>query len=134
MARGKLRYPVILVFCVLCALLVGCSKTGDIVVVTKELKSQTMTNMAVPDEFGTFASASTNQFWIEGTVRNNGTEDAHNVLVSFKCRQGAENRVLSAELETIPAGKTINFRTRPLDSKIHITLKEEEEPEIRFLK
>lgn len=134
MTHERYRSLVVLAVCILCASLAGCSKTGDIVVVTKELKSQTMTNMAVPDEFGTFASASTNQFWVEGTIRNNGTEEARNVLVSFKCRQGAENRVLSAELESIPAGQTVSFRTRPLDSKIHITLKEDEEPEIRFLK
>ena len=110
----------------------GCRKsTEDIVVVSQALKKDILVSTAVPSEFGTFAAASIPSFWVEGKVRNSGTTDARHVLLSFACVYGSETKVLTAVVDLIPAGKTVDFKTRPLESRFELRLKEEE-PEVRF--
>ena len=111
--------------------LAGCRRSAeDIVVVSRTLKKDVLVSTAVPSEFGTFAAASIPSFWVEGKVRNSGTTDARNVLLSFTCLYGKETKVLTAAVDLIPAGETVEFKTRPLESRFELRLKEEE-PEVR---
>jgi hypothetical protein len=112
----------------------GCGKsTEGIVVVSKVLKKDVLVGNAVPSDFGTFAAASTSSFWVEGRVQNSTTSDARNVLLGLPCRYGSETKVLTAAVDIIPAGKTVEFKTRPFESRYELQLKEEA-PEIRFAK
>lgn len=120
------------VLVVLSLILASCGQSRkDLVVLTKTLKRETTASTAVPLEFGTFAAASSTSFWVEGKVQNTGDSDARNVLVSFKCGYGNETKVLSAEIDLIPARKTVEFRTRPVESRFELQLKDED-AEIRF--
>ena len=111
--------------------LAGCSRsTKDILVLTKSLKKEVLVSTAVPSEFGTFAAASMPSFWVEGQVQNVGSTDVRNVLLSFACSYGKETKVLTAEVDLIPAGKTVPYKTRPFESRFELQLSDEA-PEIR---
>ena len=68
-------------------------------------------------------------FWVEGTVKNSGTEEIKNVTIAFRVTDGRTNQVLSAEVPSVPAGKTVEFRTQVQGSRVELRLVEEE-PEI----
>jgi hypothetical protein len=112
----------------------GCSKTDAIVVLTKGMKKDTYTSTAVPQEFGSFSAASTTMYWVEGTVKNTGAEEAKNLVIAFKCVAGVDSRTLTAEIASIPPGQTVTFTTKPMESRVEVKLKEGEEPEVRFQK
>ena len=120
--------------CIL-ALLIGCDdKTKDIAIVSRSLRMERATNTGVPDEFSSYAPAAAGYtVWVEGKVKNSGTVDAINVILSFKCVEGVNARLLSAEVKQVPAGKTVDFKTRLFQSKLSMTLSPEE-PEISFSK
>jgi len=115
--------------------LVSCAEEKqDIVVVSTKLKKERAVNTAVPDEFSSFAPASSGtNVWVEGTVRNVGAASISDVEITFKCAEGAETRVLVASLKLIPAGKTISYRTKVFLSKYNVKLLEEE-PEVSYRK
>jgi hypothetical protein len=124
----------------LCSLLIivlvpGCdSSDTDIVVLTQALKSDVENNTAVPEEFGTLAGTTTTVWWVEGTVQNKGATDKRGVLLSFRCTYANVTKVLTAEIGSIPAGKTVSFKSRTLASPYNLQLKENEPPEIRIEK
>jgi hypothetical protein len=68
-------------------------------------------------------------FWVEGTVKNSGQEEIKNVTIAFRVTDGRTNLVLSAEVPSVPAGKTVDFRTPVQGSRVELRLVEEE-PEI----
>jgi hypothetical protein len=99
----------------------------EIVIVTKQLKKARETSTAVPDEFSSFAPAAAGtNYWVEGTVRNDGAEDAANVDILFPCTEGVNERVMVATVKLIPAGKTVPFKTKGFLSKYEVKLREEE--------
>lgn len=114
-------------------MLPGCvEKKQDVVILTKSFKKERSVNTAVPDEFSSFAPASQGiNVWVEGKVKNEGTTDLNNVELSFKCKQGVETRVLTAVVKWLPAGKTVDYKTRLFASKIDVSLMNEE-PEIHY--
>ena len=57
--------------------------------------------------------------------------DAKNVEVTFRCKQGGTVRILTAKVKNIPAGKTVDFKTRIFPSKVDLQLLDEE-PEIKY--
>ena len=114
---------------------VGCNdQTKDIAIVSRSLKMERSTNTGVPDEFSSYAPAAAGYtVWVEGKVKNSGAADANNLILSFKCVEGANTRILTAELKQLPAGKTVDFKTRLFQSKLSMTLGPEE-PEISLSK
>lgn len=132
----RLRMRVLIMCPVLLALLVsGCdSPDTDIVVLTKSLKSDVESNTAVPEEFGTLAGTTTTVWWVEGTVQNKGATDKKGILLSFPCTYANVTKVLTAEVGSIPAGKTVSFKSRTFASPYNLQLKENEPPEVRFEK
>ena len=127
---------ILMLYPVLIALLVpGCdSSDTDIVVLTKTLKSDVESNTAVPEEFGTLAGTTTTVWWVEGTVQNKGATDKKGVLLSFQCTYANVTKVLTAEVDSISAGKTVEFKSRTFASPYNLQLKENEPPEVRFEK
>ncbi len=110
----------------------GCGgKKSDVVVVSKTLKKEVSVSTAVPGEFGDFAPASSNIFWVEGEVRNDSKEDLKNVELGFKCTDGAKTVLFSVNIPSIPAGKTVPYKTRIMDSRVELRLLDEE-PDIRI--
>jgi hypothetical protein len=111
----------------------GCDNSDkDIVVLTRTLKSDVESSTAVPQEFGTLAGTTTTVWWVEGTVQNKGATDKKGILLSFKCTYANVTKVLTAELGSVPSGKTVTFKTRTFASPYNLQLKEDEPPEVRF--
>jgi hypothetical protein len=122
--------PVLFSTTLLAFIMVCCnSRNEDVIVVSKTLMQQTDVNTAVPLEFGGMATSSGFIYWIEGKVRNAGATDLKNVVVAFACTEGKTRRILSAEIPLIPAGRTVDFKTPTLASKLGLQLLKEE-PEI----
>ena len=116
----------------LCLLLAGCAeKKSDIVVVTEALKKEKAASTAGPMEFGLPAASVEYSFWVEGKVKNEGEVDAKNFEVAFRCKQGGTVRILTAKINTIPASKTVDFKTRVFSSKVDLELLDED-PEIKY--
>lgn len=117
----------------ICILVASCSlqKDGNIVVVSRTLKKERAASTAGPMEFGLPAASVGYSFWVEGKVKNGGEEDAKNVEVTFRVKQGGTVRILTAKVNNIPAGKTVDFRTRIFPSKVDLQLLDEE-TEIKY--
>ena len=110
----------------------GCGgKKSDVVVTSKALKKEVSVSTAVPGEFGDLAPASSNIFWVEGEVKNNGDENLRNVELGFRCTDGAKNVLFSVVLPSLPSGKTIPYKTRIIESRVELRLLDED-PEIRI--
>jgi hypothetical protein len=82
-------------------------------------------------EFGLPAASVGYSFWIEGKVKNAGEVDAKNVEVTFRCKPGGTVRILTAKVKNLPAGLTVDFKTRIFPSKVDLQLLDEE-PEITY--
>ena len=120
----------ILTFSVIFLFLQGCTTGSDLQVVVKTLKKETVSNTAAPSEFGSFSAVSTNMFWIEGSVKNTGSETVKHATLTFKCYAGKDSRVLNAEVQNIRPGQSARFVTDRVESKIDLKLNESEVPEI----
>jgi hypothetical protein len=115
----------------LCAAFLGCNtRKDDVVIVSSTLKQQSYTDTGAPSEFGGSAGLSGTTYYVEGQVRNKGTRDITHLDISFPCKAGVEKKVLTAEIPRLPAGATVDFRTKPYQSRVPVTLREDAEPEI----
>jgi hypothetical protein len=65
-------------------------------------------------------------FWVEGEVHNSGTEEVKNVTIAFKVTDSRTSLILTAEVASVPAGKTVPFRTPVEGSRVELRLAEEE--------
>lgn len=111
----------------LAILLASCSTpASDLSVVSKTLRRDV--NASTAGGMGDVPSSGS-IFWVEGTVKNSGTEEIKNVTIAFRVTDGRTNQVLSAEVPSVPAGKTVEFRTQVQGSRVELRLVEEE-PEI----
>jgi hypothetical protein len=141
MSRGTRRNSItvqtficqlLLLICIL-VFLGGCrNEQESLVIVSKSLMKRVETSSAVPLEFGGFAPANSNIYWIEGRVKNASGVDAKNVELGFKCALGVETRVLYAKIDRVPAGKTVPFKTEVYQSRIDLQLPADGQPEIRY--
>ncbi len=110
--------------------LAGCSKgTGDLVIVDKQIQRQALSQSVAGDEFGS-AAGSTIENTVVGQIQNNGTEEARNVEVTFHVTGGGQNFALVAQIPSIPAGKSVSFRTRGVQSMYTLQFKDGGEAEI----
>ena len=105
-------------------LVVSCSTpASDLSVVSKTLHRDV--NASTAGEMGDVPSSGS-IFWVEGTVKNSGSEEIRNVTIAFRVTDGRTNQVLSAEVPSVPAGKTVEFRTPVQGSRVELRLVEEE--------
>ncbi len=120
-----------LVLGLLC-LMAGCAINSDIVVVTSAMKQGANANSSGLDDFGVQPAGQL--YWVEGTVRNSGSEEAKNVEITFVGVDGGKKRSLFiAKVASIPPGATVPFHTAPTFSAIAIGLAPDE-PEITLAK
>ena len=111
--------------------LVSCSGgASDLTIVNKVLKKDANVSTAGGMDPGMSAPASGSIFWVEGSVTNNGKEEARKVTIAFRVTDGNQRMVLTAEIPSILPGKTVPFRTPVQGSRLELRLMEEE-PEIR---
>ncbi|MEW6509745.1 MAG: hypothetical protein AB1428_02165 [Bacteroidota bacterium] len=110
--------------------LVSCAGgASDLAVVNKVLKKDTNASMAGGPDMGMSVPSSGSIFWVEGSLKNNGKEEAKDVTVAFRVTDGNTTFVLSAVIPSIQPGKAVAFRTPPHGSRLDLRLIEEE-PEI----
>jgi hypothetical protein len=105
----------------------GCSNASkSITIVTRSVRSQANESTAGAPELGVSVPSSGNIYWVEGQVKNGGTEEVHQVTIGFRVTDGATAYVLRAEVPSIPAGKTVSFRTVTQVSRAGLRLIEED--------
>jgi len=109
------------------AFLASCSGgASDLSVVTKSLKRDV--NASTAGGIGDVPSSGA-IFWVEGQVKNSGTEEVKNVSIAFRVTDGRSKQVLTAEVPSVGPGQTVDFRTPVQGSQMELRLVEEE-PEI----
>lgn len=110
----------------------GCAKKEDVIVVTKTFQQGLADNTAVPLGLGMTSPGSGNLYFVVGTVKNIGPNEVTDVIISFRCKEGQETKLLTAEIDRIAPGATVDFHTRGYKSILALTLMEQEPPEITY--
>ena len=113
--------PFVLLFSFLVA---SCSGgASDLSVVSKTLRRDVNASTA-----GGIGDVPSNGaiFWVEGQVKNGGTSDVANVTIAFRVTDGRTRMVLTAAVPSVPAGKTVDFRTPVQGSQVELRLVEED--------
>ncbi len=106
------------------AALSSCSGgASDLSIVSKSLHRDVNASMA--GGIGDVPSSGA-IFWVEGEVYNSGMEEVKNVSIAFKVTDGRTSLILTAEVPSVPAGKTVPFRTPVEGSRIELRLAEDE--------
>ena len=104
-----MKNPAALLLLLLC--IAGCSSGNhDLVVLSKEIYREALGTSVAGDQFGS-AAGSVIENVVVGQLQNQGTEEVRNVEVTFHLTGGGQNFALVARILSIPAGKTVNFRT-----------------------
>jgi len=115
----------ILLIMALAGALAGCAGAPeDLVVVDKALKAQANTSTSGCGEFGASGGgqAAATLYWVEGRIQNKGPQDYVGVVIRFRAKDSGSDKLLTAELEKVPAGKTVAFRTTTLQTYAVVTL------------
>jgi hypothetical protein len=107
---------------VLFCLLGGCSGNHDLVVLNKEIHREALTTSVAGDQFGS-AAGSVIENTVVGQVKNNGGEEIRNVDLTFHVTGGGQNYALVARIPSIPAGKTVSFQTRGVNTPYTLQFK-----------
>jgi len=115
----------------LALVLAGCGKTSDVVVVGRVMQKEANVSAAIVDEFGGTAPSMGELYWVEGKVKNTGIEEVTKVSVTFRCTDGNNRRLFVAEIERIPPGATVAFRTDKFPSPLQMSIMDGE-PEIKI--
>jgi hypothetical protein len=110
----------------------GCAKKEDVIVLTRTLQQGLADNTAVPLGLGMTSPGSGNLYFVVGTAKNVGANEVTDVMISFRCKEGQETRLLTAEIDRIAPGATVDFHTRGYKSIPALTLMEQEPPEITY--
>jgi hypothetical protein len=108
----------------------GCSTgEGDLVVISKEIRREALSQSVAGDQFGSAAGSAIENV-VVGQLQNKGTDEARDVEVTFHVSGGGQNYVLTARIPSIPAGKTVDFRTQGIRTPYTLQFKKEGEVEI----
>jgi len=111
----------------LAAIVAGCNGgAADLSVVTKVLKRDVNAPTAGSSDPGMSIPSSGSIFWVEGKMKNSGTEEVKKVTVAFRATDGNAKVVLSAEILSVPPGKTVDFRTPIHGSRTELRLIDED--------
>lgn len=115
---------------VLLSLVAGCSTTDDdLVVLSKEIRREALSQSVAGDQFGS-AAGSVIENVVVGRLQNRGEEEVRDVEVTFRVTGGGQNFALVAYISSIPAGKTVDFRTRGVTTPYTLQFKSEGDVEI----
>lgn len=107
--------------------LASCSGgASNLAIVNKVLKKDVNASTAGSPDLGMSVPSSGSIFWVEGSITNNGKEEAKKVTVAFRVTDGNAKMVLTAEIPSILPGKTVLFRTPPQGSRLELRLSDEE--------
>ncbi len=109
----------------------ACS-TGsrDLVVLSKEIRREGLATSAAGAEFGSAAGTVVENV-VAGEIRNTGAGDALNVEVTFHLTGGGHDYAVIAHIPSVPAGKTVTFRSEGIQTQYTLQFKADQEPEIR---
>lgn len=126
--------PVLMLSLVLAVTLLACGGgNSDIIVVSKGVRSSGVVSAGVPDEFAGAAGSTRELYWIEGEVKNSGTEPVTKVTITFRTTDGNSKRLFIAEAGPIPPGKTVRYESDRYPSPLRIQLLEDE-PDIEVVR
>jgi hypothetical protein len=109
----------------LAGMLAGCaSPPEDLVVLDKALRAQANASTSGMSEFGASGGgqAASTLYWVEGRVQNKGPQDYLKVVIRFRVKESGSTKVLTADLDRVPAGKTVAFKTTTLNTYTAISL------------
>jgi hypothetical protein len=96
----------------------GCTTSSkDVTIVTKVIRSQVNESTGGSPDLGMSVPASGGVYWVEGQVKNGGSADIGQVTLTFRVTDGNTVSMLRAEIASIPAGKTVSYRTVTLASR-----------------
>jgi hypothetical protein len=108
-------------------LLASCSGgASDLSIVSKSLKSDANVSMAGAPDAGVSVPSSGSIYWVEGKVKNTGTEEVRSVLIAFRITDGNTRFVLTAHVPVVPPGGTADFRTNTEMSHAALRIIDEE--------
>lgn len=114
----------------LSAVLASCAGgASDLKVVSKTLRHDVNASTAGGFDLGTSIPSSGSLFWVEGKVRNSGAKELQHVAIAFRLTDGRSTTVLTAEIPSVGAATTADFRTPVQASRTELRLVEED-PEI----
>lgn len=110
----------------------ACSRNTDaLVIVDKQLMSEANNSSAGGLDGGMSVPSTSSIYWVSGSIKNTGTEEAKKVSISFRLTDGSGKLVVTAQIPSIPAGKTAEFRTPPKTAVLPLRLVDED-PDIRM--
>jgi hypothetical protein len=110
----------------------GCSEQPDLIIISRELKSESLTISGLPKELSSLGSpAKGYNYWVEGVIENQGNADAERVTLVFEADDGVQTLTLIADVGSVPRGASVPFKTRFLPSVYEITLLNEQ-TDIRY--
>ena len=108
----------------------GCSSGNhDLVVVSKEIHREQLSQSVAGDQFGS-AAGSVIENSVIGQIKNSGSEEARDVELTFHVSGGGQNFALVAHIPSIPAGATVGFRTRGVTTPYTLQFGNDGEAEI----
>jgi hypothetical protein len=104
----------------------GCTGAArDLTIVTKAVRTIANESTAGAPELGVSVPPSGNVYWVEGQVKNGGTEEVRQVTITFRVTDGNTNYMLRAEVAAIAPGKTVSYRTVTQASRTGLRLIDE---------
>jgi hypothetical protein len=111
-------------------LFAGCgSGNKDIVVVEKTLRN--VANASSAGGMGGVSAPTTSwMYWVEGTAKNQGTEEVTGAEITFIVTDGGGRLAVTADVASIPPGGQVTFKTDQHVSSRTLTLVDAD-PEIR---
>jgi len=113
----------------LLGLLAGCTGNHNLVVLSKEIQRAQLNMSVAGDQFGSGAG-STIENIVAGQIQNQGDEDIRDVELTFHVAGGGQNYALVAYIPNVPAGKTVSFQTRGVNTHYTLTFKNNGEADI----
>ena len=107
----------------------GCSGNHDLVVVSKEIRREQLSTSVAADQFGSAATTVIENV-VVGQLQNNGDEEVRDVELAFHASGGTQNYTLVARIPSVPAGKTVSFRTSGINTPYTLQFKNDGEADI----
>ncbi|HEX9005759.1 MAG TPA: hypothetical protein VF889_00600 [Bacteroidota bacterium] len=102
----------------------------DLVILSKEIRRESLATSAAGAEFGSAAGAVVENV-VAGEIRNTGARDALNVEVTFHLTGGGHDYAVPAHIPSVPAGKTVKFQSEGIRTQYTLQFKADRETEIR---